>query len=244
MECVLHYFRSMKFSQLGSVAGLSFLLSAGAAGQSFNIDLDISAGGEVVGQGVPSSTFGGAANQPGLWNRLGAASHTQAFPLLDLSGNATTATVRWNVSGGGRGSGMGNNTGDYRLLLNDRTLISVPTTYHFENLLPGRYQVYTYGIDPSREYLPLKVEVPGAASPIQYAGQGPMPGNRFELGVTHCIHELGVPGDSFQMTLSGLSINPPDPSVNGFQLVYTPVPEVGTMVSLLVGAALLSRKRK
>lgn len=43
--------------------GLSASLSPA---QSFNIDLDVSGGGPLVGQGVPSASFGAASGQAGV----------------------------------------------------------------------------------------------------------------------------------------------------------------------------------
>lgn len=181
---------------LAGVVG-ALVLPCGAVGQSFNIDIDVEAGGPEVGAGVPSNAFGAAANQPGFWTLLGAAQHTHAYPLFGLDGTATAATVRWKVSGGGAGSGMGNNTGDFRLLLNDCTKVSVPTTYHFENILPGRYKLTTYAVDRGGNTYPTRVTVPGAVVTTKLSGNGAMPGDRFIESITHCIHEFRVAGTTF-----------------------------------------------
>ena len=233
--------QDMKILRFLAGFGIAFIASGEAWGQSFNIDVDVEVGGAEAGAGVPSTAFGGAANQPGFWNLLGAARHTQPYPLFDLAGSATTATVRWNVSGGGAGSGMGNNTGDYRLLLNDCTVISVPTTYHFENLSPGRYEITTYAVDRSGRVFPTEVTVPGALVPVRVSGSGEMPGDRFVEGVTHSVHTLNLPGTSFDLTARALSHHG---SLNGFQLRYTPVPEPLSISALVLGFGILVLRRQ
>lgn len=232
---------SMKLSRVLSGFGVTLVLSAGAAGQGFNIDVDVGAGSEAVCNGAPSMVFGAAPDQPGFWKRLDAADHSYANPLFDLGASPSLATVRWNVSGGGSGSGWAGNSGDYRLLLNDRTIISVPINYFFEGFLPGRYAIYTYAVDGGGETTPAEITVPGAEAPIRYSGTTGMRGNTFELGVTHCVHEIVLTGSSFQVTARSLGHHA---SLNGFQIAYQPVPEPSATVSLILGLGLMVARRR
>lgn len=227
---------------LASLGMAGTCLRAGA--QSFNIDLDVGFGPPEGGNGAPSAAFGAASGQAGVWNRIGAASHSTAWSLVDLGGEITGASLTNTISGAGGGSGWTGNTGDHRLLMNDYKRITIPCTYTFSGLLPGRYTIYTYGVDAVERVLPLRVEVPGAQSPVQLSGQGLMSGNQFALGITHAIHELNLDGSSFSMILSKANETLPAPSVNGLQLVYTPVPEASTVIGVTFGLALITRFRR
>ena len=220
-----------------------WLAALGANAQSINVDIDIFAGPPEGGNGAPSASFGAAANQPGFWNRLDAASHTRPWSLQGLDGNATGVQVVWNVSGGGGGSGWIGNTGSHRLLMNDYTRISVPTTFRFSGLRAGLYRIFTYACDPSDFVIPVEITVPGAIAPIQYSGQAAMPANRFEVGITHTSHEINLAGTTMEIVLRDPQTGPPGPSVNGFQLVL--VPESGFLVLPVGLLALVSfRKRR
>ena len=231
---------------LGVLAGVAgaLVLPCGAVGQSFNIDMDVFAGPEEGGNGAPGSSFGAAANQPGFWNRIDAASHTRPWSLHGLNGSSTSVDMRWNVSGGGAGSGWIGNTGDYRALLNDCTPITVPTTYVFENLAPGRYAVTTYAVDRSGNAYPTRVTIMGAAIPVRISGNNGMPGDELIEGTTHCVHHIDMTGTTLTLRAESVFSGPRFGSINGFQITYTPVPEPVSILSLLVGGTcLLSRRR-
>ncbi|HMS55219.1 MAG TPA: PEP-CTERM sorting domain-containing protein [Fimbriimonadaceae bacterium] len=218
-------------------------LKAGA--QSFNIDLDVSGGGPLVGQGVPSAAFGAASGQTGFWNRISSSGHNRTHALLNLQGASISATMRFSDSGGGGGSGWVGNTGDHRLLMNDYTSITIPCTVTFSGLLPGRYTIYTYGADALGRAVPLEVRVPGAVTEVFRSGLSPATGNQFVLGVTHTIHHVLQSASTLQVILSDpISDNPPDPSVNGFQLVHTPVPEPSIWLGLALGLLGITRFRR
>ncbi len=69
-----------------------------ANGQAFNIDLDVFGGTEGIGNGAPSSQFGAAAGQTGLWNRFffGIGPHH----MQDTAGQMTEATMTLLPVGG------------------------------------------------------------------------------------------------------------------------------------------------
>src|SRR5689334_18267963 len=121
------------------------LLHAGALAQSFNIDLNGGTGS--AGAGVPAATFGAAANQPGTWNNAPTGVAT-AVPLVNLAGTATSATL--TRSSGALAYSFNNTltTGDFELLMDDIDCPPSPFTYTLNNLIPGAYRVYTYGLEP------------------------------------------------------------------------------------------------
>ena len=214
------------------------LLSAASA-QSFNIDLDIGSGSANIGAGAPSPSFGGAANSPGFWNDINGGDHGPRS-LSGLDGSLTSAQI--SASGGiGSYGGYNNplNTGDYALLLNDSADVGVTNFYHFSGFAPGHYLLFTYAVKANAPNVACAVTVPGADVPVQTVA-GPMPGNAFILGVTHCLHDLILTGDSFEIDVS--SPGPPTGQVNGFQIVA--VPEPTTVFVCLIGMVSLFRRRK
>ncbi|MFQ5474047.1 MAG: hypothetical protein ACE5FA_14350, partial [Dehalococcoidia bacterium] len=179
--------RLVAFLAVGVVA----LVSSAASGQSFNIDLEASPLGG-AGAGVPANTFGAAANQPGAWNRVFASSPNPT-PLFDITGAATNVTIgRSPVPIFHGGFNDPNTTGDFERLLDDTWRYITTADYVVDGLLPGWYEVYTYGIEPGNPVLLSEVTVPGA-SPLetQQCG-GAMPPNGFILGRTHTLHRVLV----------------------------------------------------
>lgn len=221
---------------------ISFGGSVSVHAQSFNIDLDSFSGTPEGGNGAPGSTFGGAAQSPGAWNRVYASGPTTPVALFGLDGVLTGAQI---VATGGVGSSGGynfhGNTGDYAALLNDFEDVggSNGIQFHFSGLLPGHYFVYTFAVDPAPGGTIAHVTVPGSVTPTQIVS-GPMPGNQFILGQTHCIHELQLNGDSFEVDV-GIP-GPPNPRVNGFQIVA--VPEPGCFLTFSAAAVSLFARRR
>lgn len=228
-----------------AACAIPLLLAAGARGQSLNIDLDIFAGPPESGNGSPGPGFGGAAGQPGFWNRVDAAGPSQATVLAGLDGSPATATlVATGGIGSSGGSGYQGNTGDFRALLNDYArLDGGAIQYRFSGMLRGRYLIYTYAVDAGGQVIPAEVWVPGSSTPNPRIVTGPMPGNAFAEGITHSVHELELTAGSFEIILRNHFQGPPNASVNGFQIVAA-VPEPTTLVCCMVGLALMGRRRR
>src|SRR5688500_15693927 len=155
--------------QVVLVAALGLILLASpveARTQGFNVDLDIAVKDPMVGGGVPSSSFGAAADQPGSWNR----SHFGPEPriLRDLQGSLTDVVMTAETTTGSfSGLGFFNpiNTGDYALLLNDAARVafvnqSGTLRYTLSNMEPGLYTVYTYAVRPQGEYVEVPITIP------------------------------------------------------------------------------------
>ena len=220
--------------------GLAAIGSVSAPAQSFNIDLDIGVGDATIGNGAPSSAFPGAAGQAGFWNTVTANGPHNLTALFGLDGGLTG--VHMQATGGiGGALGYNNplNTGDYALLLNDSADVGNEVDYHFSGLIPGHYLIYTYAVKENPPNVRATVTVPGATIPVQTVA-GPMPGNTFMLGVTHSVHDLQQTGTSFEIEVSGSG--PPNPQVNGFQIVA--VPEPATLSAFSIGLIFLRRRKR
>lgn len=240
----------MKYVAVKTVAllGLSVWLTACAMSQAINVDLDVGTGDPEQGNGAPSSSFGGAASQPGFWNRVqfGAAS----VPLLDSTGAPTAVVMSVDYFGFGSGVGFRNklNTGDYALLLNDALQVGVLSSggakeFFFTGLTSGSYQVYTYSVHPAGHFVSSPIYVEQASQNHKQIVTGPMPGNSFEYLITHSAHDVNVGPEGFSVYVE----QPPALSnsmyVNGFQIV--PVPETNSMLVIIAACSLLLiRKRK
>jgi hypothetical protein len=228
-------------------------LAAGslAHGQSFNIDLDVFFGSQVIGNGAPSSSFGGAADQQGLWNRIPSVNGGPPVPLLDLMGSGTGATILKTASspGGAGGFNFPGNTGDFALLLNDAeqvaTLVSGGNlTYTFSGLASGAYDVYTYVAHIAGVFSATPVFVPEAVASNTQIVTGPMPGNAFQYLITHSIHRVVLQqGGQFNVSITQPPNHPQGMNVNGLQIVL--VPEPSSALGIALGAAIvLLRKSK
>src|SRR5262245_59695285 len=93
---------------------LPILTISAAWAQSFNLDVNAASG---FGSGVPSSAFGGAANQPGTWNSVVATG--TSTPLVTLSGAASNVSVRIDGTATPYSADDANATGDYARLVED-----------------------------------------------------------------------------------------------------------------------------
>ena len=138
----------MRCSQMKRISILAAILPVTtAAAQSFNIDINAASG---PGSGVPASSFGAAAGQPGAWNSV--ASLGQLTPLVTLAGAASSASVVIDGSAGPYGADDVNATGDYAKLVEDGFRLAdsdAVVNITFYGLTPGPYAIYTYADDPA-----------------------------------------------------------------------------------------------
>jgi hypothetical protein len=201
---------------------MKFLVSLGlcavsVCAQSFNIDLNATAG---IGSGVPASTFGAAASQPGTWNGVAAGAATTPIALNDLANVATPATIQRSGAAALYQFNNTNTTGDTELLMDDLDDPSPgPLTYTFAGLTPGKYRVYTYAWAPDSATFFTNVTVTG--SPVQTVGGAMAALNTFTQGITHAVHDVVTSTGTFGVTVQtapagGFS------SINGFQIVRCP----------------------
>jgi hypothetical protein len=226
------------------------MVVAACHAQAFNIDVEIFSGGEGIGAGAPSSSFGAAAGQAGFWNPV----QLLRIPwqLNDLMGNKTGAymtTDFYPANGGGDGGFFfEGNTGDYARLLNDAQQVASQIqgggmTCAFHGLSAGSYQVFTYAVSPIGEYVETSVYVPGSIGEQTQVVTGPMPGNSFKYLITHSIHSILLKaGDDLQIQF----YEPPNTGaqfVNGFQIVPIPEPSGFSIVIFGFLFAILRRRR-
>ena len=232
----------VEIRKLGIVLGFAaaFVPKLGL-GQSFNVDLDAFGGPPEAGNGAPSASFGAAANQPGVWNRV-RANHTGTSPLVNLSGNSTAVLFdAVLISGGGLAFNNPANTGDFALLLNDVGEVEPSGTYAFRGLQNGIYRIVTYAVTPPGRVESTEVFVPGAQAPNPQFVTGPMPGNSFALGITHSDHIVATTDGNLLINIRSLSH--PSAYINGFQLILVPEPS-GTAFLILSLCWLVNKNKK
>ena len=222
---------------------MMFAGTAGASGQSFNIDLDSFFGDPQSGNGAPSANFGGAANQPGYWNRIHAGENAPVT-LRDLQGSPSQVSYHlYEGSGIGGGSGTTINSGNYALLLHDYARVPDLMRFRFSGLDSGRYQVFTYAVDATGATRIADVTITDSRSTVTLlSGQGPMPGNQFALGITHSEHSVLLTSSTLEIEVRNHIPGPPNASVNGFQIVA--VPEPASLSILGLGAIIWLRRRR
>lgn len=169
---------------------LGAALVAAAAGQSFNIDFDITAD---VGAGLPSADYDAGAGQPGYWNAVRSTSPA-GMTLTDVAGEATSVIFTRPLSGSFVAASHASFNGDWEKL-NEDIQLSAPgqsLVYGFSNLLAGTYAVFAYALKPD-ESLRSNVHVSNSTStPTQQVGQLWV-ADGYRPGYTHAIHIVQVP---------------------------------------------------
>jgi hypothetical protein len=235
----------MKVLRLVCGAGIAGCFVAATPAQSLNIDLDVGFGDQGVGNGAPSSAFGGGAGQSGFWNAVYAGGPTVPVQLRQLDGSLSSVQM---IATGGTGSygGFNNtaNTGGVALLMNDFADLGgadLEIDYHFSGLVAGRYLIYTYAVHPAGNTVGVTVTVPGSVVAAQVV-TGPMPGNTFLQGVTHSVHDLTIAGNSFEIDVK--SSQWPLGKCNGFQIVAVPEPSSLFACALGIGIVAIKRRKR
>ena len=154
------------------------LTVASTSAQSFNID-----GGDPAT--APSSAYGAAAMQPGLWNDFPA--NVIGQPVTGLLGAPTGVTVT-NVALGDHSSDNAGTSGDDELLMDD--FLCEPSVVTISGLNPDTYTVYTYAWAPDNAAFSTEVCVTNSPELPQVCG-GAWP-NGHMLGVTYTLHTVVV----------------------------------------------------
>jgi hypothetical protein len=208
------------------------VLSLGARGQSFNVDLDFG-GASSPPSGGPASTYGAAAGQPGFWNLVG----SNVLGLTNTLGAPTGAALL--IPGGGMGSTwqVAGVTGDFEKLIGDYW--SGQSAYTFTGLIPGKYRVYTYAYVSGNPVLLTTVSVSGSPDPQQSVGGASITApNTFTLGITHAIHDVVVsPTGTIFIQVMGVTSSA---HVNGFQLVACPTGFAATLTQASIASLQIS----
>jgi hypothetical protein len=213
--------RSIKIIALAALTAFAV-----AARAQYNLDWNIP-GDPALGGGVPSSAFSAAApNHAGFWNDI-PAQGSPSVQLRDLSG-ALTGVLLLGPSGGvGGGNNFTANTGDHARLQNDFRIVG-NEAWTFTGLPSGPYRLYTYSAWPSTSVTNTTVTVAGANVPIQVV-TGPMPGNAFQEGATHTVHDVLISNGTLTVQIDRGVMNA---ALNGMQLVAVPEPSAITIVAI------------
>lgn len=218
-----------------------------ADAQSFNVDVDVEFAPPQLGGGVPSSSFGAAANQPGVWHRLYYG--WGAENLTDIHGNVTSVQISDANGGSGSAYNVPINTGDFALLLNDARdtgRFGESFSFSLSGLTNGPYKVYVYAVavQTVTQALPARTRVTQSINPGDQIITGPMPGNSFAQGITHSIHDVIASNGSLDIQVMG--DNPLGSNINGFQIVQVPEPQQIISFSIpsliVIGQVFRSRK--
>jgi len=190
---------------LVSTLTLSAALATSLRAQSFNVDY----GSQF---GLPSASFGAAAEQAGFWNeRTGL--EDESTTLVDVRGEKTGVRIIPSLPFWQAGFDFPATTGDVQALMDDYfDLHSVPATFEVQGLAVGTYAVYTYLSAPDSPDFRTSLSVAGR--PAKLIG-GIWPGG-FREGVTHSRDVVRVgSGESLVLSVFGL----PKGTLNGLQLV-------------------------
>ncbi|MFO0783503.1 MAG: hypothetical protein U0636_07450 [Phycisphaerales bacterium] len=193
----------------------SAALCASAAAQSFNIDI-----GNATP--APSSAYGAAANQAGVWNVYTGGTLNN---LQDLGGNSTSVSLTGTggILGGFNDPGT---FGDDEALMDDGMVVPFMETYTLSGLAAGSYSVYLYSWTVSN--LPTGYNVNNTG--FQTVG-GAWPGGHV-AGVTYLAYNVNIAqGQDIIITVH--SVDGALGAFGGLQVVQVPAP--GAAAALLGG---------
>lgn len=150
--------------------------------------------------------------------------------------------MAWTGSGGGIGYNNESLSGDYKSLMADAESVGNPgLTIRLYGLNPGDYLIYTAACMPQGDYWETDITVPGSREGTE-AVTGPMPPNRFILGVTHALHYLAYDGTS--PIEVDAAMHWPKSYINGVQVLAVPEPLSISSFALSLGAIALMRRKR
>lgn len=183
---------------VGLTAALALGASANAGGNDFGINIEIDQALPIIAD-VPSSSFGGAANQPGTWN-LVRASAAASQSLLDINGLLSGVQIQQSSSGNHLSTCIGGiGTLDWFNLMCDyayaATGVTSPLNYTIKFLPPGVYDVYVYACRPGETFAPntsVNWTVGTTSIATEIIG-GPVTVQTFQEGLTHVTRQVTIP---------------------------------------------------
>lgn len=187
-----------------AMCGTGFAL---AQSTSFNLDVGIGP--------TPTSSYGAAAGQAGLWVPIAPATPNVAIPLTNVLGAPTTATLSY-TSGFDFAFDNPLTQGDDQALLDDSQGIFANSHWSFANLRPGDYEVWSYAWAPdSPLYFRTRVVVTGSPDPAQVVG-GSLWNGQFVQGGHYAKHNVTVDASGALEIVFSLAVSAC--TVNGVQL--------------------------
>jgi hypothetical protein len=187
----------------------AILAGAGIA-QNFNIDVT----GGTGSTPLPSTSFGAAAGQPGVWTPLDCSLGPVSTLLVDVTGAATSVTMTRTAGSGLAGAGgvVAGMTADDLAFICDFELARAPRTWTLAGLAAGTYSVYTYAW-----MVNLHTGISINGGPVTSVG-GAWSG-AYAPGLTHAVDTVTVAsGGSISVQITYLSGFPPNAFFNGLQI--------------------------
>ncbi len=170
-----------------AAAAVVIAVAPGTLAQNFNIDFEILTG-------TPTSTYGAAGAQPGVWTNPVIAGVVTPIPLNDTTGAATGVTLQ---CAGPVFSFTTNNaltTGDDEALMDDlldlSNLFGVPINFVFTGLQAGTYDVYAYAWAPD-DPINFITAINVNGQPDENVGGAIWPGSHVE-GVTYATQSTTI----------------------------------------------------
>lgn len=199
-------------------AGVVLLLHGSVTmGQAINLDMNRGPGAG-AGAGVPTSGFGGAAGQPGVWNDV-PPTGLGPIALVGLDGAATGVTLTRSGNLFLTAFNHSNTTGDYDRLLDDCMGFTGPTTMTFSGLAPGPYTILVYAITPFEDLNYVNVTVQGSTSQNPQIVGGSVPVNNLLPQACYSTHLVDVaPGGSIVVSMTDFGKSNQG-VVNGVQII-------------------------
>lgn len=184
------------------------IVFAGAAfGQTYNVDLDVTAGS---GAGVPASAFGGPLGTAGTWNSVTSAS-AMTTGIVDAGGANNGVTFTRNRSTGFSSISNPAVSGNYEKLFEDyqASVTGGSLIYTFANLPAGTYAVVTSAVYPDIQFAPASlVSVTGSTSQQSQQVGSSLTSNGFFPGSTHAVHVITIgAGGSITVTVAAADVS-------------------------------------
>lgn len=176
-----------------------------ATAQTLSFNLDVGTGPN------PSGAYAGAAGQSGYWQPIPPDTTFVAFPLTNIHGVATSATVSY-TSGFEFSYNAPGTSGEDEALLDDAQGVFSNSHWTFANLRPGDYEVWSYAWAPdSPLYFKTRVAVTGSADPAQVVGGQGWSGT-FVQGAHYARHQISVDASGsleivFSVAVSACTVN-------------------------------------
>ncbi|MEM6257042.1 MAG: PEP-CTERM sorting domain-containing protein [Planctomycetota bacterium] len=193
----------------------AFCFASSATAQSFNIDFSF------IGSGtLPASSFGGGANQPGMWTEETAGG--TGF-MTDINGNLTGATF----NGGGFNEFLGGGDPIYEDLFRDRAAFDQTWSFVITDLQPGRYLFWLYG-------------GPNGSGEFSITSNG-LTENRTDVGAQSFNEYLVDVTAGNPVTFQSLS-SAGDEGVTALQIVQ--IPEPSSLALLGLGGLIVCRRHR